>query len=102
MRKSYLSLTYIFLSKEIELRNMRLQQIRRWPPGWKPFLSACCFQFEPTKALQPDPSSGENWETCSSEDSEPSVTRQNEASVDTWCPCFNCSQINNEGVLVLS
>ena len=32
------------------------------------------FQFEPTKALQPDSSSGENWETCSSADSEPNAT----------------------------
>ena len=60
------------------------------------------FQFEPTKALQPDRSSGESWETCSSADSEASTPRRNEASVDTWCMCFNCSQINNEGVLVLS
>ena len=30
------------------------------------------------------------------------LTRQNKASVDTWCMCFNCSQINNEGALVLS
>ena len=60
------------------------------------------FQFEPTKALQPDPSSGESWETFSSANSEPSTTRRNEASVDTWCMCFNCNQINNEGVLVLS
>ena len=28
------------------------------------------FQFEPTKALQSDPSSGESWKTCSSADSE--------------------------------
>ena len=35
------------------------------------------FQFEPTKALQPDPNSGENWETCLSADSEPSTTMQN-------------------------
>ena len=55
------------------------------------------FQFEPTKALQPDPSSGESWETSSS-----STTSRNEASVDTWCMCLNCSQIINEGVLVLS
>ena len=41
------------------------------------------FQFEPFKALQHDPSSGESWETCSSADSEPSTTRRNEASVDT-------------------
>ena len=54
------------------------------------------FQFKPIKALQPDSSSGESWETCSSADSEPSTTRRNEASVDTWCMCFN------EGVLVLS
>ena len=60
------------------------------------------FQFEPTKALQPDLSSGESWETCSSADSEPSTISRNEASVDTGCMCFNCSQINNEGVFVLS
>ena len=59
------------------------------------------FQFEPTKAIQPDPSSGKNWETCSSVDSEPSTARGNETSVDTWSMFFNCSQINNEGVLVL-
>ena len=28
------------------------------------------FQFEPTKALQPDSSLGESWETCLSADSE--------------------------------
>ena len=28
------------------------------------------FQFEPTKALQPDSSSGESWEICLSADSE--------------------------------
>ena len=33
------------------------------------------FQFEPTKALRPDSSSGKSWETCSSADSEPSTTR---------------------------
>ena len=60
------------------------------------------FQFEPTNALQTDSKSGESLETCSSADSEASTTRRNEASVDTWCMCFNCSQINNEGVLVLS
>ena len=60
------------------------------------------FQYEVTKALQSDPSLGESWETCLSPDSEPSTTRQNEASVGTWYMCFNCSQINNEGVLVLS
>ena len=41
------------------------------------------FQFELTKALQPDPSSGESSETSSSADSEPSTTRRNEASLDT-------------------
>ena len=51
------------------------------------------FQFEPAKALQPDSSSGESWETFSSADSEPSTTSQNEVSVDTWCKCFNCSQM---------
>ena len=51
------------------------------------------FQFEPTKALQPDSSSGENWETCSSADSEPSTTTRSEASADTWCMCFNCLQV---------
>ena len=59
------------------------------------------FQFELTKALQSDSSSGKSWETCSPADSEPSTTRQNEASVDAWCMCLNCSQISNEGVLVL-
>ena len=34
------------------------------------------FQFAPTKVLQPDPSSGKSWETCSSADSEPSTTSQ--------------------------
>ena len=51
------------------------------------------FQFEPTKALQPDTSSGKSWETYSSVDSKPSTTRRSEASVDTWYMCFNCSQI---------
>ena len=51
------------------------------------------FQFEPTKALQPDWSSCENWETCSSVDSEPSTNTQNEASADTWCMCLNCIQM---------
>ena len=50
------------------------------------------FQSETTKALQPDSSSRESRETYSSADSEPGTTRQNEASVDTWCMCFNCSQ----------
>ena len=60
------------------------------------------FQFEPTKALQSlIPSLSESWETCSLADIE-RTTRQSKASVDTWCMCFNCSQINNEGVLVLS
>ena len=59
-------------------------------------------QFEPIKALQPDLSSGKSCKTCSSADNEPSTTGQNEAAVDTWCMCFNCSQINNEGELVLS
>ena len=59
------------------------------------------FQFEPTKALRPDSSSGKSRETCSSADSEPSTTKRSEASVDTWCMCFNYSQINNKGVLVL-
>ena len=35
------------------------------------------FQFESNKALQPDSNSGENWETCSSADSEPSTTKRN-------------------------
>ena len=51
------------------------------------------FQFEPTEAPQPDSSSDESWETCSKVESEPSTTRQNEASVDTWCMCYNCSQM---------
>ena len=48
------------------------------------------FQFEPTKALQPDSNLGKNWETCSSADSEPSLTTGNEASADTWCTAFRC------------
>ena len=51
------------------------------------------FQFELTKALQPDSSLGESWETCSSVDIERSNTRQNEASIDTWFMCFKCSQM---------
>ena len=51
------------------------------------------FQFEPTKALQPDSSSGESWKTRSSADSKPSATTRNEASADTWCMCFNYIQI---------
>ena len=51
------------------------------------------FQFEPTKALQPDSGSCENWETCSSVDIEPSTNTQNEASADTWCICLNCIQM---------
>ena len=35
------------------------------------------FQFEPTKGLQPDSSSGENWETCLSADSESSTSTRN-------------------------
>ena len=53
------------------------------------------FQSEPTKALHPDSSSGKSCQICSSADSEPSTIRRNEASVDTWCMCFN------EVVLVL-
>ena len=60
------------------------------------------FQFKHTKALQPHASSDKSWETCSSPDSEPSTSRRNETSVDTWYMCFNCSQINKEGVLVLA
>ena len=59
------------------------------------------FQFEPTNALQPNSISSKSWETCSSADCEPSTTRRKEASVDTWRMRFNCSEINNE-VLVLS
>ena len=59
------------------------------------------FQFEPSKALQPDSSSDESWETCSSANSEPSTTRRNKVSGDTWCMRFNCSQINNEGMRVI-
>ena len=51
------------------------------------------FQFEPTKALQSDSSSGENWENRSSPDSEPSTTTRNKASADTWCMCFDCIQM---------
>ena len=50
------------------------------------------FQFEATKSLQPNSSSIESWKTCLSADREPSTTRQKEASVDTWCVGFNCSQ----------
>ena len=39
------------------------------------------FQFETTKAIQPDSSSGESWEICSSGD----TFRQNEALVATLC-----------------
>ena len=52
------------------------------------------FHFESAKTLQPDSSSDENWETCSTADSESNITRQNVASVDTWCMCFNCSQMS--------
>ena len=41
----------------------------------------------------PDSMSGKNWKTSSSADCEPSTTRQNKASVDTWCICFICIQI---------
>ena len=43
------------------------------------------FQFEPTKALQPDLCSGESWKIFSSADSELSIFRQNKASVDHLC-----------------
>ena len=39
-------------------------------------------QFEPAKALWPDSNSGKSWKICSSGDSEPTSTRQKEASVD--------------------
>ena len=40
--------------------------------------------------LQPlIPSLGESWEVCSSADIEPSITRRNKASVDTWCMCVS-------------
>ena len=39
-----------------------------------------------------DSSLDESWETYSSAENEPSTTRPNEAPVDTWCMCFNCSQ----------
>ena len=48
------------------------------------------FQLESSKALQLDSSSDESWKTVLSE-SEPSTTRQNEASVYTLCMYFNCS-----------
>ena len=50
------------------------------------------FQFESVKALQPDSKSGESWGICSTANSEPSTTRRNGASVDTWCMCFNCTK----------
>ena len=50
------------------------------------------FQFEPTKALQPDSGSGKSSKTCSSADREPSTARPNEISVNDWCICFNHSQ----------
>ena len=43
------------------------------------------FQFEPTRALQPESSLDESWETRST-DSEP-------ASVDTLCIYLDCSQM---------
>ena len=46
VRKSYSSLTYILLSLENELRNIRLQQIRNSLLAWKTFLSACCCKNE--------------------------------------------------------
>ena len=50
------------------------------------------FQFEPTKALQPDSGSGKSSKTCSSADREPSTARPNEISINDWCICFNHSQ----------
>ena len=47
------------------------------------------FQFEPAKALQPDSNSGKSWKTCSSGDSEPTSTRQKEASVNTFGACVS-------------
>ena len=48
VRKSCSSLSYILFKKneENELRNMRLQHTRRWPPTWKAFLSTCCCKNE--------------------------------------------------------
>ena len=43
------------------------------------------FQFEPTKALQPDSCSGESWKIFLSADSELSIFKQNEASADHLC-----------------
>ena len=62
------------------------------------------FQFEPTKALQPDSSSGKSWEIFSSADSDLSIFRRNEASVDHLCHyVFQLqSNTNNEGVFLLT
>ena len=62
------------------------------------------FQFEPTKALQLDSSSGKSWEIFSSADSGLSIFRLNEASVDHFCHyVFQLySNTSNEGVLVLT
>ena len=52
-----------------------------------------CLQFE-LIVLQLDSRSDKSWEICSSADSEPTTTRQNEASVDTWCMCFNWTRMS--------
>ena len=44
------------------------------------------FQFEPTKALQPDSGLSESYEIFSSADSELNIFRRNEASVDHFVP----------------
>ena len=50
------------------------------------------FQFESTKAFQPDSNSGENWETCSSADSELSTTTRNKHQLilGTCVTAFKC------------
>ena len=51
------------------------------------------FQFEPTKVLELDSSLDEIWETIHQQ-SEPSITRQSEALIDTCYMCFDCSQMS--------
>ena len=62
------------------------------------------FQFEPTKKLQLDSSSGKSWEIFLSADSELRIFKRNEASVDHLCYyLFQLqSNANNEGVLLLT
>ena len=50
------------------------------------------FQFEPTKALQPDSSSGESLGIFSSADSE--LSEMKHQLIICAIMCFNCSQIS--------